>query len=70
MRLTGRHDEKMMRNDDEKVLSMKKSRQRDSVFNKKFLLVKLVLGQPNALETFSTQAIEAKKLIFFSFTFL
>ena len=37
---------------------------------KQLLCKKLVLGQPNRLETFSTQATEVKKLKIFSFVFL
>ena len=39
-------------------------------FDKKLLYEKLVLGQPNGLETFSTQATGVKKLFRFSFVFL
>ena len=38
--------------------------------NTHFLNKKIVLGQPNGKETFSSQATEVKKLIFFSFIFL
>ena len=39
-------------------------------FFKKGSYKKLVLGQPNGYETFSTRAMEVKKLIIFSLIFL